>query len=79
MMKFTTKAGTLLAISKAGTDFTILPQVSFAVGELYKSSEDIMAKIGSELPHGKYIVRSSAVGEDSITSLWRENTFLWRT
>ena len=65
MLKFSTKADTLQAVREKTKKFKVLPQVSFTVRNLIKSPESIMERITSEL-HSKYfIVRSSAISEDS--------------
>jgi phosphohistidine swiveling domain-containing protein len=64
MLKFSTKANTLNALSACVSKSSILPQITFKVGELLSRPEEIKERILAELS-GPFIVRSSALNEDT--------------
>ena len=68
MIRFGTKAETLLAIQNKLTDALVLPQISFTVKEWKLGAEDICHKCIETWRNKKVIVRSSALNEDTQES-----------
>lgn len=65
MIEFGTKAETLKRIKGRLSEAEVLPLVYFTVGQWYKEKEKLWADISEELPCDEWIVRSSAINEDT--------------
>lgn len=69
MIEFGTKAETLERIREGGfSDGYVLPLVYFTVKEWCSSSSDVWEKVSTVLRVGEWIVRSSALNEDTLES-----------
>ena len=67
MLKFSTKAGTLLLLKQHVKKSLVLEQVSFTVGQLIQAPDLITEQTIEKLGRLPLIVRSSALDEDSGT------------
>lgn len=66
LIEFGTKAETLERLRPHLTGATVLPLVVFSIGEWRKDSTALVARVQSNFPSGKLIVRSSALAEDNL-------------
>jgi glutamine kinase len=65
---FSTKAGTLSDLAGMLNTASVLPLYSFTIQKWQESKTDCLKQIKKVLPDGPWIVRSSAINEDTHTS-----------
>ena len=66
MIKLSTKAETLISLKDKLSVAEVLPLIYFTVRQWEEEKENIWIKVSQNLPGNEFIVRSSALNEDTI-------------
>ena len=69
MIKLSTKAETLISLKDKLSVAEVLPLIYFTVRQWEEEKENIWIKVSQNLPGNEFIVRSSALNEDTIDDL----------